>query len=233
MPISYDPIQAPTRMGALAELRTPVDMLVSAGRWLVLSKKPAPEPRTVLLVPGFGATERSMALIGRHLERVGHRVHDWGLGRNHGKVPALLEALEKRVEELAARAGEPIVAVGWSLGGYLARESARDRPDRFRKVITLGSPVIGGPKFTVTARWYRERGFDVDQIERIVAERFATPLQVPVVAVYSKRDGVVAWEACIDRWSPDVRHVEISATHVGLGISPRAISVVADEVASA
>jgi hypothetical protein len=100
-------------------------------------------------------------------------------------------------------------------------------------VITLGSPVVGGPKYTVTARWYRERGFDVDHIEQVVAARYETPLEVPVVAIYSKRDRVVAWEACIDRWSPDVRHVEVSATHVGLGISARVVSVVADEVASA
>ena len=233
MPISYDPIRSPSRLGALAELRTPLDAVLSAGRWLTLPRGPVAVPRTVLLVPGFGATERSMGLIGRHLARRGHRVHDWGLGRNNGDVPALLAALEARIEALVDEAGEPVVAVGWSLGGYLARESARDRPTRFRKVITLGSPVVGGPKYTVTARWYRERGFDVDHIEQVVAARYETPLEVPVVAIYSKRDRVVAWEACIDRWSPDVRHVEVSATHVGLGISARVVSVVADEVASA
>jgi pimeloyl-ACP methyl ester carboxylesterase len=233
MPITYPPIRPPSRLGALVELRTPLDLLVSAGRWLSLPRRPVETPRTVLMLPGFGATERSMAVIGRHLRRLGHRVHDWGLGRNDGDVPGLLEKLEGRIGGLVTQAAEPIVAVGWSLGGYLAREAARDRPEWFRKVITLGSPVVGGPKFTAAAAWYRERGFDVDRIERIVAERYDTPLRVPVVAIYSKRDGVVAWPACIDRWSPRVQHIEVSETHLGLGLSPRSIAVVAQETGSA
>ena len=230
MPISYPPIEPPSRLGALSELRTPLDLLASAGRWLALPRQPAPAPRTVLLVPGFGASERSMALIRGHLRRLGHRVHDWGLGRNTGDVPRLRDALEARARGLADAAGEPVVAVGWSLGGYLAREAARDRPDCFRRIITLGSPVIGGPKFTAAASWYRDRGFDVDAIERKVAGRYVNPLCVPVVAIYSKRDGVVAWQACLDRWSPDVRHVEVSETHVGLGLSPRSIGIIDSEV---
>jgi len=63
-----------------------------------------------------------------------------------------------------------------------------------------------------------------------VADRYATPLRVPVTAIYSKRDGIVAWQACIDRWSPNVRHIEVSETHVGLGFSPRVLAIVADEV---
>lgn len=126
--------------------------------------------------------------------------------------------------------GEPLVAVGWSLGGYLAREVAREIPDRFRKVITLGSPIIGGPRFTAAAGWYLSHGFDLDQIEREVADRYRTPLVVPVVAIYSKRDGIVSWEACIDRWSPGVRHIEVDSTHLGLAFSPQVLDIVAGEV---
>ena len=73
--------------------------------------------------------------------------------------------------------------IGWSLGGYLAREAAREDPDLVHQVITLGSPVVGGPKYTLVAQ---------------VAARNSVPLRTPVVAIYS-RDAVVAWEACIDR----------------------------------
>lgn len=233
MPIDYPPIEPPSRLGTLAELRTPVDLLLSAGHWFRLPTGPAPTPRTVLLIPGFGASGRSMTLIARHLRRGGHHVHDWGLGRNSGDVPRLTDRILARAAVLAAEAGGPIVAVGWSLGGYLAREAARDRPDLFERVVTLGSPVIGGPKYTATARWYRDRGHDVDEIERRVAERYLTPLRVPVVAIYSRRDGVVAWEACIDRWSPEVTHVEVSETHIGLGLSPRTVGLVGRAVAGA
>ena len=54
--------------------------------------------------------------------------------------------------------------------------------------------------------------------------------RVPVSAIYSRRDGIVAWQACIDRWSPDVRHIEVSETHVGLGFAPRVLATVAQEV---
>jgi hypothetical protein len=100
-----------------------------------------------------------------------------------------------------------------------------------RKVITLGTPVIGGPRYTATARRYRAQGHDLDELERAVTSRYATPLKPPVTALYSKRDGIVAWQACIDRWSPNVRHVEVAETHVGLVLSPRALAIVADEVA--
>ncbi len=233
MPISYPPIRAPSRLASLAELRAPLDLIGSATAWLSLPRTPSASPRSVLLLPGFGATERSMGIIRRHLRRVGHRAHHWGLGRNTGDVPGLLRELDGRTAILARSAGEPIVAVGWSLGGYLAREAAREWPDRFAKVITLGSPVIGGPKYTAAASWYRGRGFDVDAIEQVVASRYERPLTVPVVAIYSKRDGVVAWQACIDRWSPNVKHVEVSETHVGLGLSPRTLAVVAREIDAA
>ena len=86
-----------------------------------------------------------------------------------------------------------MVLVGWSLGGFIAREYAREHPQHVRQVITLGSPVIGGPRYTATARWYASQGFDLDELEQAVAARYANPLTVPITAIYSRRDGVVAW----------------------------------------
>ena len=61
-------------------------------------------------------------------------------------------------------------------------------------------------------------------------QRYATPLRVPVTAIYSQRDGIVAWQACLDRWSPEVRHVVVDETHLGLVLSPHVLSLVADEL---
>ncbi len=229
-PAAQEAIAAPGARAALQELRLPLDTLRWAPQWLSLLRRRAPAPRTLLLLPGFGAGPRSMGLLGSYLRRIGHEVHDWGLGSNSGDVPALMAALPDRLDRLVQRSGGPVDLVGWSLGGYLARESARDHPASVRKVVTLGSPVIGGPRFTTVAHWYRARGHNLAQLERAVAERFATPLQVPVTAVYSKRDGVVAWQACIDHWSPQVRHIEVSETHLGLGFAPRVLAIVAAEL---
>jgi len=226
-----DPITAPGRREALRELQLPLDVLRWTPAWFTLPSGPARTARTVLLLPGFGAGPRSMRVMEAFLRRRGHRVRDWGLGRNTGDAKGLRASLEPVVAQCVARHGEPVVLVGWSLGGYIAREYAREHPRQVRRVITLGSPVVGGPRYTATAGWYRSQGYDLDEVERAVAARYATPLQVPVTAVYSKRDGIVAWRACIDHWSPDVRHVEVSETHVGLGFAPRVLALVAEEIA--
>jgi pimeloyl-ACP methyl ester carboxylesterase len=168
-----------------------------------------------------------MRVMESYLRRRGHRVSDWGLGRNTGDARQLRAQLQGVIAGSMATHGEPVALVGWSLGGYIAREYARDFPQQVRQVVTLGSPVVGGPRYTATAGWYRDRGYDLEQVERTIAARYEVPLSVPVTAIYSRRDGIVAWRACIDRWSPQVQHVEVSETHVGLGFAPRVLALVA------
>ena len=230
MTIDYEPITAPGRLDLLQELRLPMDALRWVPSWLAMKSGRAAQPRTAILLPGFGVGPRAMRIMESYLRRRGHRVRDWGLGVNTGDVKKLRAQLGPVVAASMATHDEPVVLVGWSLGGYIAREYAREHPGHVRKVVTLGSPVIGGPRFTATAEWYRSRGHDLVEIERAIADRYATPLRVPVTAIYSKRDGVVAWRACIDKWSPNVRHIEVSETHVGLGFAPRVLAIVADEV---
>ncbi|MFT7141496.1 MAG: pimeloyl-ACP methyl ester carboxylesterase, partial [Sulfitobacter sp.] len=131
--------------------------------------------------------------------------------------------VERKTSELGVR----IVLVGWSLGGYLAREVARDLPDRIEQVFTLGSPIIGGPKYTQVAPLYRAQGIDVDWIEQAIIEREKVALNTDVTAIYSKIDGVVAWQACIDDKSPNVEHIEVTSSHIGLGISADAYRIIA------
>jgi pimeloyl-ACP methyl ester carboxylesterase len=199
-------------------------------RMAALTRARATRPRTVLLLPGFGASHWSLLVMRAFLRSIGHQANDWGLGRNTGQVPEPLEALQARVETLRRQARRRVVPVGWSLGGYLARETARNHPQWVRKVITLGSPVFGGPRFTAMAGWYRAKGHDLDRLERKMAERFRKPLRIPVAAIYSKQDGVVAWQACIDHWSPKVRHIEVQETHIGMVYAPRVLAIVAGEL---
>lgn len=230
MSIQYDPIEPPDRLATLQELRLPIDALRWTPAWFTLPRERAPRARPVMLLPGFGAGPRSLVALRRHLRRRGHRAEDWGLGRNTGQVLQLREALQGPVDSLVQATGEPVTFVGWSLGGYLAREFAREHPERVRKIVTLGSPVVGGPRYTATARWYASQGFDLEHIERAVKARYDRALETPVVAIYSKRDGIVAWQACIDRWSPNVRHVEVDESHLGMGFAPGVLRIVAEAV---
>lgn len=186
----------------------------------------------VLVVPGFMTSDRSTLAIRAFLRRQGYRPHTWDLGRNHGGVYELLPRVVERLDAIVARAGAPVALVGWSLGGVLAREAARHRPRDVRRIVTMGTPVVGGPKYTLAAEYYRKKGIDVDAIERDVAERNAVPHPVPLSAIYSKNDHVVAWRAQLDdNPANDVRHVEVSATHAGLGFSAEALKRLAEELA--
>lgn len=197
-----------------------------------LLQQPKGSGRTVMTVPGFGTNDLVLAPLQSYLRYLDHRPVGWGLGVNTGDdVPAWVERLGERVLEVFDEVGRPIDLVGWSLGGYLAREVARDHPHAVRRIVTLGSPIIGGPKYTVTADLYRQRGVDVDEIEQAILERDEVPLRTPVTALYSKNDGVVAWEACIDRVNPTTTNIEVECAHIGFGVDPMSWKLTAQTLA--
>jgi hypothetical protein len=196
-----------------------------------LSRFPRGHGEPVILLPGFGASDASNAALNALLRYLGYRVHGWGLGLNKGNVEALLPKVEDRVRTICDHAGMPVRLVGWSLGGVLAREVARDAPDLVDRVITMGTPVVGGPKYTRVGATYRAAGFDVDEIERKIEARYDVPIRVPVTAIYCKADGIVDWRACIDHRTPDVEHVEVRATHFSLGFDPKVLEIVAETLA--
>ncbi len=171
---SDEPIPEPAAFRVLKELRLPLDALRWTGEWPGLAQVRAARRRTVLLLPGIGANEHSLVVLRGVLRRAGHDVHDWGLGRNTGNVPALREAVLERVSALGRKARRRVVLVGWSLGGYIAREAAREQPERVRKVVTLGSPVVGGPRYTAVAAWYRARGHDPCRSRRSIRSATAS-----------------------------------------------------------
>jgi pimeloyl-ACP methyl ester carboxylesterase len=197
----------------------------------LLATLPRGNGAAVMLLPGYGASESSTAMLQAFLRLLGYSSHHWGLGRNTGNAARLLPRVYDRVREIAPKPHERVHLVGWSLGGYIARELAREYPSRIRSVITLGSPVIGGPKYTTVAARYRRAGHDLDAIEKLIDARYDRPLSTPVTAIFSRSDGIVAWEACIDRRSSCVEHVEVKTTHIGLGFCPEVYRIIADRLA--
>jgi hypothetical protein len=49
--------------------------------------------------------------------------------------------------------------------------------------------------------------------------------EVAFTAIYSRRDGIVDWRACID---PEAHAVEVRASHTGMALDPRVVDVVTD-----
>lgn len=231
-PSSFEPIPGPPPRGGIwRESLGLLEPLRLALRLPGLSARRVESGLPVMVLPGFGMTDRSTWLLRHYLSYVGHTVEGWDLGRNHGRVPELIPEVVDRVSAMASLYDSPVALVGWSLGGYLAREAARERPEDVMRVITLGSPVVGGPKYTVTHAHYVRKGYNLDEIEAQVAARDRVPIRVPVTAIYSRRDAIVAWQACIDQANAVTEHVEVGATHLGLGLSPDVLAIVADTLA--
>ena len=195
-----------------------------------LARVPRGDGSPVVDIPGWRAPESSMAPLRAYLRRLGYQARTWGLGTNMGDPQGDAERMAESIAALSERAGSPVALVGWSLGGVIAREVAREIPENVSRVITYGTPVLGGPAHTVAASNY-EAGFG-DEVDRIVAGLDAdAPISVPITAIFTRRDGIVAWQACIDRASPDVEHIEVSSTHIGLGIDPDVWEIVARTLA--
>jgi hypothetical protein len=109
--------------------------------------------------------------------------------------------------------------VGWSLGGVVAREVARAIPERVSCVVTFGSPVVGGPTHTIAAATYGDA--ECRRVTELGRQLDADdPIGVPITAIFTRRDRVVDWRACVDHASPRVTHVEVGSTHMSLGIDP-------------
>ncbi len=188
---------------------------------------PAGDGGPVLVAPGFASDDTWTKSLRSFLQSIGYMSFGWELGRNHGRVPLLIPKLVERTVEIAQETGKAVRLVGWSLGGFLVREVARERHELVDRVVTLGAPVVGGPKYTASAPMYRKKGYDLDSIEAKVSERDRDPIRVPVHAIYSRSDGIVAWRACIDDVSPIVEHHEVSSSHLGLIASPTVFRKVA------
>jgi pimeloyl-ACP methyl ester carboxylesterase len=225
-----EPISPPLSSGVLREIRSLIELPRLLFRFPDLARQPRGQGQPVLILPGYGAGDGSTAILKIYLRWLGYRARGWGLGRNTGAVSELLPRILKRLASFSRRSNQEVRLIGWSLGGYLARELARERPDLVRQVITLGTPVIGGPKYTVVAESYRKRGIDIDAIAAEVEWRSAILLDRPVVAIYSRTDGFVAWQACIDRKTANIEHVEVRTTHIGFGFSPDVYKIIAQRL---
>jgi len=210
------------------ESATPRQMAALAVQYPELLREPRGNGHTVVVLPGFGASDRSTVALRRYLGRMGYEVCGWALGTNSGNVAALTPEVISILEQLSGQSRGSVSLVGWSMGGTISREVARQRPDLVRRVITMGSPITGGPKYTAFADQLAAEGVDLNEIERHLHVRQTTgkPLRVPVTAIFSRRDGVVAWQACIDQVNLDVEHVEVRCSHIGLGFDPEVYRII-------
>ena len=222
---------APDPFSVIREARGLIELPRLLLRCPDLARQPRGHGQPVLILPGYGAGDLSTVLLKSYLRLLGYRARGWGLGRNTGNALELLPRILKRAASLARRSNRKVHLIGWSFGGYLARELARERADLIGQVVTLGTPVVGGPKYTVFAKSFQNRGIDVEAIASAIEIRNQISMCTPIVAIYSRRDAVVAWQACIDRNGTNVEHVEVRTTHFGFGFCPDVYKIIAQRLA--
>ncbi len=199
----------------------------------VLLRAPRGDGHPVLVLPGLLAEDASTVTLRMYLRSLGYEVHGWRLGRNLGPTAAILNGMTARLEELHRSSSRSVSLAGWSLGGIFARELARSRPALTRQVITLGSPFgLSDPADSRANSAYQRLGMlHVNPDSLPPRERLSRPIPVPTTAIYSRLDGVVPWQACINTPGPRRENVAVYSSHLGMGHNAAVLWVIADRLA--
>lgn len=222
-----DEARGPRALLLFAEFLWPLEPLKRSLSPLTIEA--ADHPKHIMLLPGFGAHPIRMRWMARQLEKAGHTAKKWGLGYNLGATVDRFAKVEKRLLALYETRGEPIVLVGWSLGGTMARELAKKHPDKVAKVVTMGSPFSGSPRANNGWRAYQAiAGHRVDepQIDTVVSEK----PPVETVAFWSPRDGIVAPKSACGKPAERDRAVALRCTHMGFVLSNEALAALLSEL---
>jgi len=223
-------IAAPSALLLALEGRAPWEFAASIAAAPLLRRLPKGDGHRVLVLPGLAANDLTTLPMRTFLKDRGYEALPWEQGLNLGPRAGVLDALRARVRELHRLDGRKISLLGWSLGGVYARELAKEMPELVRCVITLGSPFAGPPQAT-NAWWLFERvsGHPEPDAAMQAALRVAPP--VPTTSIYSRTDGIVAWQCSLNPAGPLAENIEVHASHIGLGLNPLAMVAIADRLA--
>jgi len=227
-------VRRPSRALLLLEGRALLEMAAYFQAKPVLRRMvPTGDGHPVLIIPGFLAGDGSTNVLRSFLWDRQYAPHRWELGRNLIFSRERLAEIQERACELKRHYGVNLSVIGWSLGGLYARELARAQPEDIRQVITLGSPFARNLKAN-NAHWLyrlisgqRTKDLDPDLIRQM-----QEPPPVPTTAIYSRTDGVVAWECCLEqREGPLTQNVQVRGSHCGLGHNPTVLFIIGDRLA--
>ena len=237
-------LRRPSLFDALGEFRVPLEATVSL--WSAITGEwPAVEPaqrKIVMLIPGFMAGDSSLIPLANFLHRRGHRTIFGGIVSNSDCPRDTVRNLTSRLVQARERFGQRIAIIGQSLGGVYARELARMHPDAAERVITLGSPLrqprdAANVAVQAVARSMamlrgRSDGCLSESCRCGMMMNDIAPIGVPITVIYSRSDGVVHWQSCIDHTrSRTVENVEIPGSHCGMGMNIAAYRIIAERLA--
>jgi pimeloyl-ACP methyl ester carboxylesterase len=200
----------------------------------LLRHAPRGDGHPVFVLPGFLTNDGRTRHLRRFLVSLGYETYGWGEGVNWGPTDYAMAAIERRLHEIRRRHGRKVTLIGHSLGGLLARELAKKFPDDVRGVVMLGAPIRLPTAtslavfFRLLARFHRTaHGLEIEELNRPPRE------SMPATAIYTREDGIVAWESCLEQEGERREIVEVCGTHSTLPSNPMALAIVADRLAQA
>ena len=225
-------IQAPSKLYFFTEGRALYELAVFFAYRQELSALPEGDGHPVLVIPGLMTTNFSTKVLRSFIHEKGYAAYGWTLGRNYGRL-SYLPILEAQLKEIYQTHGEKVTVVGWSMGGIFARGLANKYRNLVRQVITMGSP-FSGIDFPTNADWvyHQVSGEEKGNVEPEIKALIETTPPVPFTAFYSKGDGIVPWESCLDYSNQaKTENIEVQGSHCGLGHNPAVIIGLCDRLA--
>ena len=223
-------IAAPGPLLMMMEARAPWEYaaMLAAAPWL--NRLPTGDGHPVVVFPGLGASDMSTVPLRNFLRDRGYTPYAWKQGFNFGPRHGVLDACRELVQQVSQRHHERVSLIGWSLGGIYAREIAKEQPEHARCVITLGTPFAGHPRATNAWRFY-EMVSGQSVHDQALVEQVRNAPDCPTTSIYSKTDGIVAWQCSINEAAAHTENIEVHASHVGMGMNPLALYAIADRLA--
>ena len=186
----------------------------------------------VLVLPGFMASDKSTIFLRKFINKRGYNAISWDLGRNTAELE-ILDLLFLKLEEIYEKYQQKISIIGWSLGGVYARQLAKEKPHLVRQVITLGSPFrdIAAPNNASWVYNWISGGKRVVDIDPELLADIPKAATVPTTAIYTKEDGVVSWEVCIEEEETAIhQNIQVRGSHIGLGINASVLKIIEDRL---
>ena len=199
------------------------------GRRVHLGPVPLGDGHPVIVLPPFLCSDHMSRGLRDWLKALGYAVEGWGPRLNIGPTARALASVDAILERCTEAHGCKASLVGYSLGGVLARALASAHPERVRRVVTVCSP-FRLPTASPLEPVYRALA-PLHNGEHLMLERLTAPPPVPTTAIYSPRDGVVAWRSCVDAPGPSRENVAIDGPHTTMLVNPRTLRVIAERLA--
>lgn len=188
----------------------------------------------VIIFPGLGTDGTAVRPLRRHCQSLGYAAQDWGRGYNtgpRGDVDEWLQDLARHTAGLLAGSCQPATLIGWSLGGFYARELGKLLAPQVRQVITIGTPFNADSDHTRVGWLFRLLSGSKPGLDPALSQRLRTPPPVPTTSIYSRSDGIVAWQTCCHpKAGGNVQDIEVRSSHIGMGWNPAVLRIVTDRL---